>query len=623
MAATAPTLARSPQARLFGLYGVVGLAFLLLAGQLWSVQIANHSQYQRRAEVNRVRLVSEKALRGVIYDRNGRQVARNVASWTLAIRPADLPRDKDARADVLDRLGRIFELDPAEIGKLVDAARDDPFTPARIKAPISRELALIVEEQLDRFPGVVIQHTPIRQYPEGSSLGKILGYTGPIPAASFQTRLDQGYERDDTLGISGVELNFEEALRGTRGRRQVEVDALGRETNVLEVLEPVKPGGNVVLTIDTALQRRTTELLAAGMAKARSNQGAVVALDPRNGDVLTMVSLPDYDNNLFAAGISSADYRRLSEDRWTPLVNHAIGGLYPPGSTFKMVTAAAALQERIVTPQTRINCPASVTVNGRVFRNWNPLGQGMLTVRQSLAQSCDIFFYEAAGGNPYSRFQGLGIQRLADYARQFGFGERTGVRLGGEERGLVPTEEWKREVKKEPWFIGDNYNVGIGQGDLLVTPLQLANMTAAIANGGTLYRPRIASAVRDASGAEIGTFPPEVIRKLPVSPEHMTLIQAGMRDVVFAAEGTAYHALRPPNSEPPFSMAGKTGTAEFFGPLDARGNLPTHALFVAYAPFEAPQIAVAVIVHNGGEGSATAAPIAHEVLKAYFDLGVR
>ena len=615
----AATVAQRPQARLYGLYALAGLAFLLLAGQLWSVQIANHSQYQRRAEVNRVRLVSEKALRGVIYDRAGRQVARNVAGWTLAIRPADLPREAEARSEVLTRLGRVFELDPQEIGKLVDAARDDPFTPARIKSPIPRDLALIIEEQLDRFPGVVIQHTPIRQYPEGAFLGKILGYTGPIPAASFQTRLEQGYERDDTLGISGVELTFEDALRGMRGRRQVEVDALGRETNVLAVLQATAPGGNVVLTIDSALQRRAAELLAGGMAKARSNQGAIVALDPRNGDVLAMVSLPDYDNNLFAGGISSADFRRLNEDRWTPLVNHAIGGLYPPGSTFKMVTAAAALQERVVTPQTRINCPASVTVNGRVFRNWNPLGQGMLTVRQSIAQSCDIYFYEASGGNPYSGFKGLGIQRLADYARQFGFGERTGIRLTGEERGLVPTEEWKREVKKEPWFIGDNYNVGIGQGDLLVTPLQLANMTAAIANGGTLYRPRIASAVRDASGAEVAAFPPEVIRKLPVSPEHMALIQAGMRDVVFAPEGTAYHALK----QPTFSMAGKTGTAEFYGPIDARGNLPTHALFVAYAPFEAPQIAVAVIVHHGGEGSETAAPIAAELLKAYFELGVR
>jgi penicillin-binding protein 2 len=293
--------------------------------------------------------------------------------------------------------------------------------------------------------------------------------------------------------------------------------------------------------------------------------------------------------------------------------------VYPPGSTFKLVTAAAALQERVVTPQTRINCPGSVTVNGQVFRNWNPLGQGSLTVRQAVAQSCDIFFYEAAGGNPYSGFKGLGIQKLADYAHAFGFGERSGVRIPGEERGLVPTEDWKREAKKEPWYIGDNYNVGIGQGDLLVTPLQLANMTAAVANGGTLYRPRIASEVRDEKGEVVSQLPPEVIRKVPVAPEHLALIRAGMRDVVTAPEGTAYFALK----QPALSIAGKTGTAEFYGPVDSKGNLPTHALFVGYAPFENPQIAVAVIVHNGGEGSETAAPIAADLMKAYFELGVR
>jgi len=236
-----------------------------------------------------------------------------------------------------------------------------------------------------------------------------------------------------------------------------------------------------------------------------------------------------------------------------------------------------------------------------------------------LARSCDIYFYEVTGGNPHSGFKGMGIQKLAEYARAFGYGERSGIRLAGEERGLVPTEEWKREVKKETWFIGDNYNVGIGQGDLLATPLQMANMTAAIANGGTLYRPRIASAVRDAGGNVTQTIAPEVIRKLPVAPEHMAIIRAGMRDVVAHSEGTAYHALK----QPELPIAGKTGTAEFYGPMDSKGNLPTHALFVGYAPYEDPQIAVAVIVHNGGEGSETAAPIVAETLKAYFTLGVR
>lgn len=282
------------QPRVYGMYGVIALAFALLVGQLWNVQIANGRQYQQRAEVNRVRVVSEKPLRGVIYDRAGRQVARNVPSWTAGIRPADLPRDKQARAQVFERLGRVLEMDPAAIQALVDAARDDPFTPARVKSPITRDLALILQEQQDLFPGVVIDQTPIREYPEGAYLGKILGYTGPIPAAVLQARLQAGYERDDTLGISGIEAAFEAEMKGSRGRKQVEVDALGRVTNELQVLEPRVAGGNVVLTLDAALQRRATELLAAGMAKARANQGAAVAMDVRTGDVLALASLPNY-----------------------------------------------------------------------------------------------------------------------------------------------------------------------------------------------------------------------------------------------------------------------------------------------------------------------------------------
>ncbi|HXI18338.1 MAG TPA: penicillin-binding protein 2, partial [Chloroflexota bacterium] len=560
----AATMVRRPP-RVFGMYGAVALAFLMLLGQLWSVQIANGGQYLRRAEVNRVRIIAEKPLRGVIYDRAGRQIARNVPSWTIAIRPADLPRVKTVRAETIERLGRVLEMSAEDISRIVDQAKEDPFTPVRIKSPVPRDLALVIEEQQNLFAGVVVQSTPIRAYPEAQHFGKILGYTGPIPAAGIQARLDTGYQRDDTLGLSGIEAAFEDEMRGRRGLKQVEVDALGRVTNELSVVETTVIGGNVALTLDAQLQRRASELLAAGMAKAKSGQAALVALDPRNGDVLAMVSLPEYDNNLFAAGISSADYKRLSEDRWTPLVNHAIAGQYPPGSTFKMVTAAAALQERIVNPQTRINCPASVTVNGRTFRNWNPLGQGTLNARESLARSCDIYFYEVTGGNPHSGFKGMGIQKLAEYARAFGYGERSGIRLAGEERGLVPTEEWKREVKKETWFIGDNYNVGIGQGDLLATPLQMANMTAAIANGGTLYRPRIASAVRDAGGNVTQTIAPEVIRKLPVAPEHMAIIRAGMRDVVAHSEGTAYHALK----QPELPIAGKTGTAEFYGPMDS------------------------------------------------------
>lgn len=607
------------QPRIYAMYGVIGLAFLILLGQLWNVQIANGQRYRQRAEVNRIRVMTEKPSRGVVYDRSGRQLARNVPSFAAGIRPADLPRDKAQQAEVFERLGRVIGVSPEEIKAIVDAARQDPFTPARVKAPITREQALILEEQLGLFPGVVVDTTPIRAYPEGPLLGHVLGYTGPIPSNLLQSRLDAGYERDDNLGLNGIEATFEDELKGSRGLKQVEVDAVGRVTEVLSTLTPTVTGGNVVLTVDAALQRRATEILSASMSKARSSQAALVALQPQTGEVLAMVSLPQYDNNLFAGGISSADYRRLSEDPWRPLVNHAVAGQYPPGSTFKMVTTAAALQERVVAPETRINCPGALTVQGWTFRDWTPLGHGPnVTARHALAVSCDIYFYSVAGGNPYTGLKGLGIQKLAEYSRLFGFGERTGLRLPGEAKGFVPTEEWKKEQKKENWYIGDNFNVGIGQGDLLTTPLQLANMTAAIANGGTLYRPRLAREVKDAEGAVTQTFQPEVIRKLALAPEYLAAIRAGMRDVVAQQFGTAYYSLK----QPELTIAGKTGTAEFAGPRDSKGFLPTHALFVGYAPYEDPKIAVAVVVYNGGEGSEAAAPVAADVMKAYFELGL-
>ena len=623
--ATGPSGWEAPQRepRVLAFYGFIALAFLTLAGQLWRVQVAGAEHYRQRADVSRIRLVTEKPPRGVIYDRAGRPVARNVPSFTASVRPADLPRNKDEQAQVLGRLATLVDAPVDEVRAAVEEARGDPFTPAPVKSPITREQALILEEQHTRLPGVVVQVTPIRGYPEGAALGHILGYAGRVPSTLLESLLAQGYERDDTLGLAGVEASYEEELRGAPGKKQVEVDAMGRVTSELATLVPARPGGNLALTVDAAFQRRATEILQQAMAKARSNQASLVALDPKTGDVLALVSLPQYDDNLFAGGISQADYRRLNEDPWTPLLNKAIAGLYPPGSTFKLVTAAAALQDKVVSLQTNVNCPGSISLPDGQFTKldwWLP-GHGNVNVRQAVAVSCDIYFYNVAGGNPNNGFAGLKRGRLAEYAHQFGFGERSGLRLPGEETGLIPTEEWKQQRKGEPWYIGDDWNIGIGQGDDLVTPLQLANMTAAIANGGTLYRPRLVGAVRDSTGNVVRQIAPEVIRKLPVQPEYLAAIRAGMRDAVAAQfatptqSGTAYFTLRAYT----LPIAGKTGTAEFFGPRDSKGNLPTHALFVGYAPYDDPQIAVSVVVYGGGEGSDVAAPAAAEIMKAYFE----
>lgn len=592
----------------------------ILVARLWYLQIATGEEARRRADTNRLRVEKSRPLRGIVYDRAGAVLARNVSSFTASVRVADLPRDRAAQDAVFARLGAIVGVPASDVRAAVEPGRADPFTPVRVKSPITRDQALILEEQHTNLPGVVVRFTPVRAYPEGILFGQVIGYVGPIPAAIADARVAQGYARDDVIGLAGIEAGFEAELRGASGSQQVEVDAMGRVTSVLQEIAPVVPGANLVLTIDSGLQRTAATVLARGMARARSPQGAIVAVDPSSGEVLALVGLPGYDDGLFATGISRDDYARLTEDPWRPMFPHAIGGQVPPGSTFKLVTAAAALQERVVLPSTNVSCTGSLTRNGQVFRDWTPLGHGPVDARQALGVSCDIYFYSVAGGNLISGLQGLGMARLATYARAFGLGEKSGIRLPGEATGLVPTAEWKRQVKGEPWYVGDEYNVGIGQGDVLATPLQLAMMTATFANGGTLYRPTVVRELRDTAGATVKSYPPEVVRRVPVAPEYLAAIRAGMRDttnapmVVPGFAGTAYGALRPYALD----MAGKTGTAEFEGPRDAKGNLPTHALFVGYAPYQDPRIAVAVFLHGGGEGSEVAAPIAGEVIRAFL-----
>jgi len=452
----------------------------------------------------------------------------------------------------------------------------------------------------------------------------VIGYVGCVPRERVKEYISRGYDPNDKVGLTGVELTFEDQLHGTKGRKHIEVDAAGREVRTLGYpLEP-KPGNNLILTIDLDLQRAVEAALRKGMEGVGSESGVAIAMNPQSGEILALVSLPSYDNNLFASGISPEDYARLSSDPHRPLVNHAISGQYPPGSAIKPMLAAAGLEEGVIDRRTKLVCEGTLLLPNKYFPD-NPelaqpfrcwiekygRGHGPLDVVEAIAHSCDIFFYQVGGG--FEDFEGLGLERLAEYARLFGLGEETGIDLAGESVGLVPSKQWKRLNYHESWTTGDTYNVSIGQGFILVTPLQMLNLTAAIANGGTLYRPQIVYQVVDAEGRVMRPFSPQVIRRIPISKENLAIVREGMQAAV--DWGTARRAKLEG-----VTVAGKTGTAEYPGPRDEEGNLPTHAWFIAFAPVEDPQIALVVFIEGGGSGAEIAVPVAAEILRYYFDL---
>ncbi|MFQ5812548.1 MAG: penicillin-binding protein 2 [Anaerolineae bacterium] len=634
--------------RLWAFRGIVILVFLIFAFQMWRLQIVEGKRYRMLADRNRFRLVPIEAARGVIYDRHGRILVRNIPSFAVTIIPAYLPEDEQEEMAIFSRLSALLGI-PAStatasagpfspqqgLKEMVDEARDiAPYRPLTIKTDVDRDTVFIIEEEHLDLPGVLVEIDPIRQYPSGELVSHIIGYMGPIPGEQTETYAERGYDpNNDKVGLTGVELTFEEELRGSKGNKYSEVDVAGREVRAVGDPQPSLPGHNLILTIDLDLQQFTEEALRQGMEKAESvfgeasrvESGVAIAMNPQTGEILSFVSLPSYDNNLFASGISQEDWTRLTEDPGKPLVNHAISGQYPPGSAFKIVPASAALQEGVVNRRTTLTCQGTLWLPNKYFPDDPELAQqffcwiyeygrshGSLNIVQAIAQSCDIFFYQVAGG--YKEFQGLGLERLSEYAHSFGLGQPTGIDLPGEARGLVPTKKWKRLNYSESWATGDTYNVAIGQGFILVTPLQLLNATAAVANGGTLYRPQLVYQVTDAEGQVVRPFTPEVLGQVPVSEENLATVREGLRAAV--EWGTGWGA----NIEG-VAVAGKTGTAEYPGPpVDDEGHLPTHAWFTTFAPVEAPEIALVVFVAGGGEGTVTAVPIATDILRYYFGI---
>jgi penicillin-binding protein 2 len=461
-----------------------------------------------------------------------------------------------------------------------------------------------------------------------------VGYLGAIPADEVDVYRAQGYDpSSDRVGYSGIEAAFEDILRGTPGVQYQEEDVLGRVVRVLSEQQSAVPGHNVHLTIDLELQQIAQDALWRGMTRpnVNSRRGVVIALDPRTGEILAMVSLPTYDNNLFAEGISEEDWLRLIEDPHRPLVNHAISDQLPPGSIFKIVPAIGALQEGVLTERTRLECPGTIVVPNRYYPNdpgraqpfhcWELSGHGWLDIIDGIAHSCDIFFYQVGGGFEETDFVGLGPELMGEYATLFGLGERTGIELPHEESGLVPTATWKRRTVGENWSTGDTYNLAIGQGYLLATPLQMLDVMILAANSGVLYRPQIVHHITDAEGNTVLPFDPVITRTLAISAENWALVQQGL-------EGAVVYGTAVDGQVEGIRVAGKTGTAQFCDDLAQQLGIcgeglaqPTHAWYMTYAPVEAPEIALIVFIYNGGEGSVAAIPVAQDILEWYFRYG--
>lgn len=593
-------LDEKPKKSFWFFYSVVLGVFVVLVAQLLNLQISQGSFNRYLAEGNRIRERKIPAPRGIIYDKRGKALLGNDASFSLEVYPLDIPKSQKENQDFYETLSQIIQVPADEIKNIIKekgAGRADPVT---LKENIDRDTALMLEVKTNNLPGVVIGKNPIRNYQNIPGLSQILGYVGKVTDSELKD--NPQLSMSQVIGKDGLEKSYQDFLKGEDGINQIEVDSHGRAQRILSNLPP-QPGSSLVLTIDSELEDFMTKTLEQELLSANSNAGAAVAIDPKTGGILGMVSLPTYDNNIFAKGMSQEDYQKLLNDDTKPMFNRAISGTYPSGSTIKPLVASAGLQEGVITENTTINDPGEIKVGNWTYPDWK--AHGLVDVRKALAESCNVFFYSVGGG--WDKIKGLGVEKLKDYLAKFGFGKSLGIDLPGESSGLVPSPEWKEKTKKESWYLGDTYHMAIGQGDVLVTPLQMVDAVAAIANGGELLKPYVVQKINDKDGKTIKETQKEIIRKSFIDDSNLQIVREGMRNAVTASYGSA-RAL----SDLPVAAAAKTGTAQF-------GNEgKTHAWMVAFSPYNDPQIAIAVIIEGGGEGYATAGPVAEQILNWYF-----
>ncbi|GJL77722.1 MAG: penicillin-binding protein 2 [Nitrospinaceae bacterium] len=584
---------------------LVIIAFLCLWMRIWYLQILKGAYFQAKSENNRVRLTALPAYRGTIKDRNEETLVSIRPSFNLYV----TPEDAQNLPETLKWLQEIIEFDKDQVFQRIKET--PPFKQVLIKRDIDRKQVAIVEESKMRLPGIDIKVEPLRSYVYGDMATHVLGYLGEISKTKLESLNDPSFEQGDFIGKNGLEIIYETMLRGKKGYKEVEVDVSGRELQTLRKLPP-KSGNTLVLTLDLRVQKVLEEVMTGTPEDPIS--GSVVAMKVHTGEIIAIASKPSFDSNLFAAGISRDNWKTLVEDELHPLQHRTISGQYPPGSTYKIVTALAGLEENIVTPETTFYCPGHFRLGRGKYRCWKRGGHGTVDLHKALVQSCDVYFYTV--GNR------LGIDKLHEYARMLGLGEYTGIQLMGEKRGINPSTKWKLASRNEPWLLGETISASIGQGYNLVTPLQQAKMMATVANGGVALKPYLVKKIIDPDGKTIKEFHAKVENKIKVHPEYLELVKKALLGVVNEPRGTGRRSRLKD-----IQVSGKTGTAQVVKlkvteDIEDEDKIPyhfrDHAWFVAFAPYEKPEIAVAVLVEHGGHGGASAAPVAKKVMEAYF-----
>lgn len=667
--------------RILVFYVAIAVVLAVYLGRLFSLQILQGSIYKQKAINNSTSTVTTAASRGIIYDRNGFVLAQNIPSYNISITPALLPEDEGTIEDIFTGLSEIIDIPvsngeindetvrlfkPCEttfgISQIVEVGNSNwPYNPVNIKCNVDESVALAVKGHEGDWPGVTVEISSVRDYPTGELTSEIIGFLGPIPASMEKELRAQNFlPGRDKIGYAGIESSMEDVLAGENGVNVVEVDVAGKEIRNIEQPQAAVPGKNIKLTIDSRLQLAAKTALKGEidfwnrwLGTIRSQNGVVIAMNPKTGEILAMVSYPTYENNRMARQIPGDYYEQLMSDPYRPMFNHAISAEHPPGSVYKMAAAIGALNEGVVTPEQAVDCQGKITVNQTFYPNdpgtpmdfvcHNEFGHGMMDFIHGIAESCDVYFYKIGGGfTGQVENGGLGILRMGEYARALGYDAITGVELPGEEAGLIPDPTWKRLNLQENWSNGDTYIATMGQGYVLATPMQVLLSFATLANDGKQMQPTLIGDILDSEGKVVEPFAPTLKKDITTEPvitiyedniatDQKKVVQPwvidkakeGMRLVVTG--GTMEAEIKRQGLEY-LQSAGKTGTAEYCDNvaqdkgLCVRGSWPTHAWYVGYAPYDNPEIAVVAFVYNGGEGASVAGPVVGKVLQAYFNL---